>query len=74
MDLEEILKRKVFRLTSLLEICDQEFEDVNQKIINHPDYKTFALLKKLEGKYYRYAKRDYDKETSIEFLYLHLYH
>ena len=68
MDLEESLKRKVFRLTSLLEICDQEFEDVNQKIIKHPDYQIFALLKKLEGKYFRYAKRDYDKEMSIRFL------
>lgn len=68
MQLEESLKRRVFRLTSLLEICDQEFEAVNQKIINHADYKILMLLKKLEGKFFRYAKRDYDKETSITFL------
>ena len=68
IQLKESLKRKVFRLTSLLEICDQEFEDVNQKIVSHPDYKIFALLKKLEGKFFKYAKRDYDKETSIKFL------
>ncbi len=69
MELEQSLKRKVFRLTSLLEICDQEFEDVNQKIISHPDYTTFAVLKKLEGKFFKYAKRDYDKESSINFLF-----
>lgn len=69
MELEQSLKRKVFRLTSLLEICDQEFEDVNQKIISHPDYPTFAILKKLEGKFFKYAKRDYDKESSIKFLF-----
>ncbi|MGA7723308.1 MAG: RelA/SpoT domain-containing protein [Ignavibacteriaceae bacterium] len=68
MPLEDNIKRKVFRLTSLLEICDQEFEDVNQKLINHPDYNIYSILKKLEGKFFKYAKRDYDKETSIKFL------
>ena len=68
MPLEEALKRRVFRLTSLLEICDQEFETVNNKLVSHPDYKVFASLKKLEGKFFKYAKRDYDKETSIIFL------
>ncbi len=68
MPLEESLKRRVFRLTSLLEICDQEFETVNNKLVSHTDYKVFATLKKLEGKYFKYAKRDYDKETSIVFL------
>lgn len=68
MPLEEALKRRVFRLTSLLEICDQEFETVNNKLVTHPDYKLFAALKKLEGKFFKYAKRDYDKETSIVFL------
>jgi ppGpp synthetase/RelA/SpoT-type nucleotidyltranferase len=68
MPLEETLKRRVFRLTSLLEICDQEFETVNNKLVSHPDYKVFATLKKLEGKFFKYSKRDYDKETSIVFL------
>lgn len=59
------LKRRVYRLLSLYEIADDEFSAVNAAMINNPDNILYTLLRKLEGKIYKYAKIDYDRETSL---------
>ena len=61
------LKRKVYRLLSLYELADDEFSGVNevlkQQSQSNPSY---ALLRKLEGKFYKYAKFNYDREISLK--------
>jgi len=68
LDIEETYKRRIFRLTSLLEICDDEFDSINNKIVELPEYNLLYLLKILEGKFYKYARRSYNKEISIDVL------
>jgi len=68
MSLDENQKRRIFRLTSLFEICDDEFDSLNSFLISLPEYRIFSLLKTLEGKFFKYAKRDYDKEFSLYIL------
>tara|TARA_B110000967_G_C18874721_1_gene557628 strand:- start:260 stop:1243 length:984 start_codon:yes stop_codon:yes gene_type:complete len=61
------LKRKVYRLLSLYELADDEFSSVNEVLKKqHQSNPTYALLKKLEGKFYKYAKFDYDREISLK--------
>jgi putative GTP pyrophosphokinase len=66
IDLEESYKRRIFRLISLLEICDDEFDTINNDIVKLPEYTIYYLLKTLEGKFYKYAKRSFNKEISID--------
>lgn len=64
-DIPSSLMRKVYRLLSLYEIADDEFSAVNRALIEHPDNRVYAMLKKLENKIYKYAQIDYDRETSL---------
>lgn len=64
-DLEDPIKRRVFRLTSLLEICDDEFDSVNDYLLGLPQSRAFAILHCIEGKFFKYAKRSFDKDISI---------
>lgn len=64
-DIPPSLMRKVYRLLSLYEIADDEFSAVNKALIEHPDNTVYAILKKLESKFYKYAQVDYDRETSL---------
>lgn len=59
------LKRKVYRLLSLYEIADDEFSSVNNALLSDPDNKVYTLLRKLEGKIYRFARVDFDRELSF---------
>jgi putative GTP pyrophosphokinase len=59
------LMRKVYRLLSMYEIADDEFSAVNKALIQHPDNQVYSILKKLEGKFYKYAQIDYDREISL---------
>ena len=63
--IEPIVKRRVYRLLSLYEIADDEFSSVNQKLAENPDNPAYQLLRKLEGKVYKYAKVDFDRATSL---------
>lgn len=62
----ESIKRRIFRLTSLFEIADQEFDQVNDFLLSLPENIPAMLLKVLEGKYYKYARRPYNKELSLD--------
>lgn len=64
-ELSSTLKRRVYRLLTLYEIADDEIEAVNSALINQPDNLVYTLLRKLESKIYKYARVDYDRETSI---------
>lgn len=59
------LKRRVYRLLSLYEIADDEFSAVNKALLAHPDNRVYTLLRKLEGKIYKFAQVDFDRETSL---------
>lgn len=58
-------KRKVYRLLSLYEIADDEFSIVNKALKEHQDNPVYTLLRRLEGKFIKFARFDYDRETSL---------
>lgn len=64
-ELSSSLKRKVYRLLSLYEIADDEFTLVNNALKSDPDNQVYQLLRSLEGKTYKYAQVDFDRETSL---------
>ena len=61
-------QRKIFRLTSLFEISDDEFDAVNQYLLSLPENRIYMIIRKLEGKFFKYAKCAYDKELSYEII------
>ena len=65
IDLSAKLQRRVYRLLSIYEIADDEFSAVNKILLDNPDNLTYTILRKLEGKIYKYAQADYDRDTSI---------
>jgi len=64
-DLPSNFKRKLYRLLSLYELSDQEIETINNFIIDENKDNINGLLQKIEGKIYKYAKVDYDRETTL---------
>lgn len=64
-DLPPILKRKIYRLLSLYELADDEFSSVNKTLKEYRENNSYTLLRKLEGKFYKYAKIDFDREISL---------
>jgi ppGpp synthetase/RelA/SpoT-type nucleotidyltranferase len=65
IDLDEISKRRIFQIASLLEISDDEFDRINSLIMKNEKYKPIYVMKKLEGKFFKYAKQDYDREIAF---------
>lgn len=66
IELDENTKRKIFRLTALLEICDDEFDKINIELLEKPEFLIFYVMKKIEGKFYKFAKMRYDKDISFD--------
>lgn len=64
--LTEDIKRRVFRLTSLFEIADDEFDSMNKFLLDLPTNEAAMILKTIEGKFYKFAKRPYNKELSLD--------
>jgi putative GTP pyrophosphokinase len=64
-DLPIKLKRKIYRLLSLYELADDEFSSVNKALKEHQNNAAYMLLRKLEGKFYKFAKFDFDREISL---------
>lgn len=64
-ELPPSLKRKIYRLLSLYELADDEFSSVNKALKEYRDNHSYTLLRKLEGKFYKYAKSDFDREISL---------
>ncbi len=59
------VKRKIYRLLSLYEIADDEFSSVNELLSKRPDNLSYALINRLEGKIFKFANIDYDREISV---------
>lgn len=64
-DLPSDVKRKLYRLLSLYELSDQEIEAINKHLINETKSPLDGILHKIEGKIYKYAKVDFDRETTL---------
>ncbi|MDR1285719.1 MAG: hypothetical protein LBJ88_05935 [Campylobacteraceae bacterium] len=64
-DLPDELKRKLYRLLVLYELADQEIENINS-YRRGENIEFTSLLAKIEGKFYKYAKVDYDKEITTD--------
>lgn len=67
-NLSPTYKRRIFRLLSLYEIADDEFASVNSFLQRDISNLVYALLRKTEGKIYKYAKIDFDRDTSLDVL------
>jgi ppGpp synthetase/RelA/SpoT-type nucleotidyltranferase len=66
IDMPDNMKRKIYRLLSIYEIADEEFALANRYLQEQPDNFLYALLRKLEGKIYKYAKIDFDRGLAVD--------
>lgn len=66
IELPNDMKHKIYRLLSLYELADEEFLKVNEYLKKHKEDLVYRLLRRLEGKIYKYALTDFDRELSLE--------
>ena len=66
IELPDEMKHRIYRLLSLYELADEEFQKVNEYLKLRKDDLVYTLLRKLEGKLYKYAETDFDRELSVE--------
>ncbi len=66
IELPDEMKHKIYRLLSLYELADEEFAKVNEYLKKHKEDLVYRLLRRLEGKIYKYALTDFDRELSLE--------
>lgn len=64
--LPDEMKHRIYRLLSLYELADEEFLKVNDFLKARKDDFVYTLLRRLEGKIYRFAETDFDRELSVE--------
>lgn len=64
--LPDEMKHKIYRLLSLYELADEEFAKVNEYLKAQKDNLVYTLLRRLEGKLYKYAESDFDRELSVD--------
>lgn len=65
IELPDEMKHRIYRLLSLYELADEEFSKVNEYLKVHKEDLAYTLLRKLEGKIYKYALTDFDRDLSI---------
>ncbi len=66
IELPDEMKHRIYRLLSLYELADEEFSKVNDYLKSHKNDIVYTLLRKLEGKVYKYALTDFDRELSVK--------
>ncbi len=66
-ELPDDLQRKLYRLLALYELADQEIQNIKDYISNEENV-FMHILSKIEGKFYKYAKVDYDREITLDSL------
>lgn len=66
IELPDEMKHRIYRLLSLYELADEEFSKVNEYLKTHKEDLVYTLLRKLEGKIYKYALTDFDRDLSIK--------
>lgn len=64
--LPDEMKHKIYRLLSLYELADEEFAKVNDYLKSQKDNLVYTLLRRIEGKIYKYAESDFDRELSVD--------
>lgn len=64
-EIPKALQRRVYRLLSLYEIADDEFSNINHELKVQENNIIYSYIRKLEGKIFKYAKVDFDRQTSI---------
>ncbi len=64
--LPDEMKHKIYRLLSLYELADEEFAKVNDYLKSQKDNLVYTLLRRIEGKLYKYAESDFDRELSVD--------
>jgi ppGpp synthetase/RelA/SpoT-type nucleotidyltranferase len=57
--------RRLFRLSALIEIADDEFLRLQKDIQEMPGFDTHKILSLLEAQFYKFTAAAYDKELSI---------
>lgn len=65
--LPDDLQRKLYRLLALYELADQEIQNI-KTFISAEEKSFMHILSKIEGKFYKYAKVDYDREITLDSL------
>ena len=61
----KVLQRRVYRLLSLYEIADDEFSNINKELQEKENSISYQFIRNLEGKVFKYAKVDFDRQTSL---------
>jgi len=62
------IRRTLCRMSALLEISDNEFSAVQQKMLTLPDASEYGILSALEKPFFRFVGWQYDKELSLEII------
>jgi len=57
--------RRVYRLSSLIEIFDEQIELAREAIRNLPDFREAIMLEELEKHYLRFTVRSFNRELSL---------
>jgi len=65
VEIPSTLNRRIYRLLSLYELADDEFDVINTEIGKNPENFIFKIFRLIEGKFFKYARVDYDKEMTI---------
>ncbi len=61
-------KRKIYRLLSLYELADDEFSFVYNELTVNDKIEVFSILRKTEGKFYKFVKMSFDRELSLFYI------
>ena len=59
------LSRKVFRLSALYELADDELSIINTFVNSHPDFPIFNIYRAIEKHFYKLAKTQFNKDHTI---------
>ena len=60
------IKRRVYRLMSLVEIFDDEVSSARTELLNLNGFQEAKMLGRLEKHFYRFTAKPYDRELSLE--------
>lgn len=62
------IKRRIYRLSALFEISDNEYGAINKDINSLPEAPQYSILTALEKHFFRLVGWEYDKELSLELI------
>ena len=62
------IKRAIYRLLALVEIFDGEVAEARREILSLPGFQEGRMLEQLDGHFFRFTAKPYDRELSLEIL------